>query len=150
MKDLFRIRFFDSCSDNRKSKSGPADQKRPRRPKWVVVVAIIFTFAMCGAVAHAQTPFYQGKTITIVVGYLAGDGYDIWARLLAAHMGKHIPGRPNFTVFNQPGGGGLLAVNHAGNAAPHDGTFLTIVSQSVPVVEATGGAGLRTSLAAFK
>ncbi|HEY2918176.1 MAG TPA: hypothetical protein VGK77_04180, partial [Candidatus Binatia bacterium] len=46
------------------------------------------------ASAHAQTPFYQGKTITIIVGYQAGDGYDIWARLLAAHMGKHIPGNP--------------------------------------------------------
>ena len=38
--------------------------------------------------AHAQTPFYQGKTITIIVGYLAGDGYDIWARLLAGHLGQ--------------------------------------------------------------
>ena len=52
------------------------------------------------ASADAQAPFYQNKTVTIVVGYLAGDGYDIWARLLAGHMGKHIPGNPNFMVVN--------------------------------------------------
>jgi len=47
--------------------------------------------------APAQTPFYQGKSIIIIVGYQNGDGYDIWARLLAAHMGKHIPGNPSFS-----------------------------------------------------
>ena len=60
---------------------------------------------------HAQSPFYQNKTVTIVVGYLAGDGYDIWARLLAAHMGKHIPGNPNFMVVNTPGAGSMIAAN---------------------------------------
>ncbi|MDP9129171.1 MAG: hypothetical protein M3N35_02185, partial [Candidatus Binatota bacterium] len=54
------------------------------------------------APAHAQAPFYQGKTITIIVGYLAGDGYDIWARLLVAHMGKHIPGNPGMIAQNMP------------------------------------------------
>ena len=56
--------------------------------------------------AHAQTPFYQGKTITIIVGYLAGDGYDIWARLLAGHLGKHIPGKlQRLPRQNMPGAG---------------------------------------------
>ena len=56
---------------------------------------LAFTMIFAAALnAHAQAPFYQGKTITIVVGYLSGDGYDIWARLLAANMGKHIPGTP--------------------------------------------------------
>jgi tripartite-type tricarboxylate transporter receptor subunit TctC len=52
--------------------------------------------------AAAQTPYFQNKTILITVGYQAGDGYDIWARLLAAHIGKHIPGNPNL-IKNMPG-----------------------------------------------
>jgi len=79
-----------------------------------------------------------------------GGGYDTYLRLLARHMGRHIPGHPIFKVINQPGKGGLVAVNHAANAAPQDGTFLTIVSQSVPVIEATGGPGMETSLGRFK
>ena len=55
--------------------------------------------------AHAQSPYFQGKTITLVVGYQTGDGYDIWSRLLAAHMGKHIPGSPGMIVQNMPGAG---------------------------------------------
>src|SRR5438874_4879452 len=94
--------------------------------------------------------FFAGRTITMSTHSEPGGGYDVYLRLLAQHMGRHIPGRPSFAVVNNPGGGGLAAVNHAANAAPQDGTFLTIVSQSVPVVEATGGSGLATSLTGFK
>jgi len=52
--------------------------------------------------AAAQTPFYQNKTIRIVVGNLAGDAYDLWARLFAQYMGKYLPGNPNFIVQNMP------------------------------------------------
>ena len=90
------VRWPDSFSDNRKSKI--------ENLKWMGVFAIALTFAFGVVVAHAQTPFYQGKTITIVVGYLAGDGYNIWARLLAAHMVKHIAGNPNMIAQNMPGG----------------------------------------------
>ena len=62
-----------------------------------LILGLIMIFVSRASV-QAQAPFYQNKTVTIVVGYLAGDGYDIWARLLAAHMGKHIPGNPNFMV----------------------------------------------------
>src|ERR1041385_6893732 len=72
---------------------------------------------------EAQAPFYQRKTITIVVGYLAGDGYDIWARLLAAHMPRHIPGSPNVIVQNQPGAGSLVAANSIYNVARRDRTL---------------------------
>ncbi|HSF59424.1 MAG TPA: hypothetical protein VLD83_15230, partial [Candidatus Binatia bacterium] len=60
----------------------------------------------------AQAPYFQGKTMTIVVGYQAGDGYDIWARLLAAHIGKHIPGNPGVVVQNMPGAGSMIAANY--------------------------------------
>src|SRR5918996_356384 len=64
------------------------------------------------ATAHAQSSFYQGKTITVIVGYQSGDGYDIWARLLAAHLPKHIPGQPAMIVQNMPGAGSRIAANH--------------------------------------
>ena len=99
--------------------------------------------------AHADD-FFAGKTIALSTHSEAGGGYDSYLRLLAQHIGKHIPGHPSLAVINQPGGGGLVAVNHAADAALQDGTFLTIVSQSVPVVEATGGPGLHTSLGKFK
>ena len=70
---------------------------------------------------HAQTPFYQGKTVRIVVGNLAGDAYDLWARIFAQHMGKYIPGTPNFIVQNMPGGGGLTAANYVYAVAKPDG-----------------------------
>jgi tripartite-type tricarboxylate transporter receptor subunit TctC len=79
----------------------------------------------------AQAPFYQRKTITIVVGYLAGDGYDIWARLLAAHLPRHIPGEPAFIVQNMPGAGSLIAANSIYNAAKPDGLTLGAIGPSV-------------------
>jgi len=67
---------------------------------------------------HAQTPFYQGKTVRIVVGKIVGDGYDLWARIFAQHMGKYIPGNPNFIVQNMPGGGGVIAASQVPPAEP--------------------------------
>jgi tripartite-type tricarboxylate transporter receptor subunit TctC len=80
---------------------------------------------------QAQTPFYQRKTITIVVGYLAGDGYDVWARLLAAHLPRHIPGEPNIIVQNQPGAGSLIAANSIYNVARPDGLTLGAIGPSI-------------------
>src|SRR5689334_18519809 len=99
--------------------------------------------------SHAQD-FFAGKTISLSTHSTAGAGYDTYLRLLSRHMGKHIPGKPGFIVLNQPGAGGLTAVNYAARVAPQDGTFLTIVSQGLLVIEATGRKGLQTSLGAFK
>ena len=81
--------------------------------------------------AQAQTPFFQGKTITIVVGYLAGDGYDIWTRLLAAHMGKHIPGNPNMIAQNMPGAGSMIAANYIYNVAKPEGLTMGSIGPSL-------------------
>jgi tripartite-type tricarboxylate transporter receptor subunit TctC len=99
--------------------------------------------------ARAQG-FFAGKTISLSTHSTTGAGYDTYLRLLARHMGKHIPGKPGFVILNQPGAGGLTAANYAARIAPQDGTFLTIVSQGLLVIEATGGRGLQTSLGAFK
>ena len=72
--------------------------------------------------ADAVADFYHGKTINVIVGYTAGGGYDIYARALARHMGRHLPGGPNFIVTNITGAGSLNAANHIYNVAPKDGT----------------------------
>jgi tripartite-type tricarboxylate transporter receptor subunit TctC len=81
--------------------------------------------------AEAQSPFYQGKNVVIVVGYQAGDGYDIWARLLAAHMGKHIPGNPTFIAQNMPGAGSMIAANYLYNVAKPDGLTMAAIGPSL-------------------
>jgi tripartite-type tricarboxylate transporter receptor subunit TctC len=69
---------------------------------------------------HAQAPFYEGKTIRIVVGLPAGDAYDLYARMLAAHMGKYIPGNPNIIVQNMPGASTMITANHVYNIGKPD------------------------------
>jgi tripartite-type tricarboxylate transporter receptor subunit TctC len=77
---------------------------------------------------HAQAPFYEGKTIRIVVGLPAGDAYDLYARMLAAHMGKYIPGNPNIIVQNMPGASTMITANHVYNIGKPDGlTFGSIL-----------------------
>ena len=68
--------------------------------------------------------FYKGRQITVIVGSSPGGGYDIYARLLARHMSKYIPGNPSMIVSNMPGAGSNAAVAHIYNVAPKDGTFI--------------------------
>jgi tripartite-type tricarboxylate transporter receptor subunit TctC len=68
--------------------------------------------------------FYKGKTIKIVVGFLAGDVFDLWARLYAQYMPKHIPGKPDIIVQNMPGAGSIIAANHVYNVGKPDGLTL--------------------------
>jgi tripartite-type tricarboxylate transporter receptor subunit TctC len=112
------------------------------------IIAIGLAIPVAGG-ANAQE-FFAGKTISMSTHSTAGAGYDTYLRLLSRHMAKYVPGHPGFIVLNQPGAGGLTALNYAGKIAPQDGTFLTLVSQGLLVVEATGGRGLQTSLGAFK
>jgi tripartite-type tricarboxylate transporter receptor subunit TctC len=74
------------------------------------------------AQTDAVAGFYRGKNVTVIVGYTAGGGYDIYARALARHMGRHLPGNPNFVVQNITGAGSLNAANHLYNVSPKDGT----------------------------
>ena len=90
---------------------------------WLIVV--LTGLALSTASAHAAThEFYKGKTIKIVVGFLAGDVFDLWARLYAQHMPKHIPGKPDIIVQNMPGAGSMIAANHVYSVAKPDGLTL--------------------------
>ena len=112
-----------------------------------------FSSALCGALFFVRTAaadhFFAGKTITVSTYDLPGEGYSVYVQLLIRHYGQHIPGHPSFLATNQPGAGGLLAINHAAVLAPQDGTFLTLASQGLLIFEATGQPGLQKSLGAF-
>jgi tripartite-type tricarboxylate transporter receptor subunit TctC len=84
--------------------------------------------------------YYQGKQITVIVGVDAGSGYDIYARLLTRHMGKHIPGNPNFVVQNMPGAGSVTASQYLANIAAKDGTAIGSVFPGALVEPMTGEA----------
>jgi len=75
--------------------------------------------------ATAQDAFYRGRTVTIVVGYSAGGGYDQYARLVARHIGRHIPGQPTVIVQNMPGAASMTSVRHLDANAAKDGTVIT-------------------------
>jgi tripartite-type tricarboxylate transporter receptor subunit TctC len=72
--------------------------------------------------ADAIADFYSGKSVQLVIGYAPGGGYDIYARALARHMARHIPGNPQIVVQNMPGAGSIKAANYLYNIAPKDGT----------------------------
>jgi len=77
--------------------------------------------------------FYQGKTINLVIGYSVGGGYDLYARVLAKHLGKHIPGNPTIVPLNMVGAGSLRAANYIYSVAPKDGTAIGTFSRSVAI-----------------
>jgi tripartite-type tricarboxylate transporter receptor subunit TctC len=79
-----------------------------------------------GLAAHAQSPadFYKGKTVNVIVGFSPGGGYDQYARVLARHMGNHIPGNPVLVVQNAPGAGSLTAVRRIEGNLPKDGSAI--------------------------
>jgi tripartite-type tricarboxylate transporter receptor subunit TctC len=82
--------------------------------------------------------FYRGKTITIVIGYSVGGGYDIFARLLAQHLGRHMPGNPLVVPQNMPGAGSRKAGMHLYNVAPKDGTTIGTIGRNeaiAPLIE---------------
>jgi len=77
--------------------------------------------------------FYKGRTVELVVGTLPGGGYDLYGRLIARYLGKHIPGQPTVIVRNMPGAGHLRMANWLYNAAPRDGTILATTPQSIAI-----------------
>ncbi len=107
----------------------------PIRCRLSAACALVLSTGLA-APAHAQADFYKGKTITITVGFTPGGGYDINARAIARHIGRHIPGNPNIVVQNAPGAGSLSAVRNLDATLPRDGTAIVVfnpglVTQSI-------------------
>jgi tripartite-type tricarboxylate transporter receptor subunit TctC len=109
------------------------------------VAAALLALCALALPLQAQAPeeFYRGKQIRIIVGTASGGDYDIWARLLARHLIRHIPGSPAIIVENMPGAGSLVATNHLYNVAARDGTVIGMMSRSMPAAAVMQVANVR-------
>ena len=91
----------------------------------ILALAAVATF-MSGTAARAQSDFYRGKQLKIVVGSEAGGGFSLYSLLLSSHLGKNIPGNPAVSIEHRPGSGGVNAIDYLANAAPKDGTVIAV------------------------
>ncbi len=119
----------------------PAEVRRYSMFSRTALAGVVTSMAFfCPMMAAAQgvEAFYRGKVVNMVIGYASGASNDLYARAVAQHIGKHIPGAPTVVSRNMPGGGSLLAANHIFNVAAKDGTVLGLVSPTIPLEEKLG------------
>lgn len=100
---------------------------------WLCCVPIVAALFWTVAFADGISDFYKGRKFTIVVGFSAGGGFDLYARLLSRHISKHIPGSPTVVVQNMPGAGSIKAALYVLDVAPKDGTVIGLFGRTVPV-----------------
>jgi tripartite-type tricarboxylate transporter receptor subunit TctC len=123
----------------RRAKKGDAMSKK-------IALSIAIFIGLALGISHkamAADNFYEGKTIRVAVGFSAGGGYDTYTRAVARHMGKHIPGNPEFVVENMTGAGSLVAANYTYNKADRDGTFLGVWNSAYVLYKALGDRAVR-------
>ncbi len=95
-----------------------------------------------GALAQ-EDGYWAGKTVTVNIRSTAGGGYDSHGRLVARHLGKHLPGNPDVRAVNRPGAGGVVAANYIANQAPNDGTEILIAAREIALAQRIGTQGVR-------
>ena len=100
---------------------------------WKAMGAVLAAALTLSVQAKAQSveDFYRGRQVQVLIGYSGGGGYDLYARLLARHMGKHIPGHPTLVPQNMPGAGSLKLTNYLYTVAPKDGSVIGMVSRGM-------------------
>src|SRR5215831_14849455 len=103
-----------------------------------------------GAAAAQQVEeFFARKTITVIIGYTAGGSYDLYGRMVARHLGKHVPGQPAVIAQNMPGAGALKAANYLYEVAPKDGTALGVIVESAALEQALANPAVQYDAAKF-
>src|SRR5262245_31677996 len=117
--------------------SRTSDQARSRAGRAAAALVAALALAMP---VHADpvADFYQRRTVTLVVGYGPSGGYDLFGRMMARHLGRHIPGNPTIVVQNMPGAGSLRATNWLYSVAPRDGSVIGIVARDMPMLAVLG------------
>ena len=115
-----------------------------------IVLAVVMAGLLSGFPgASAQDQFYAGKQIKLITHVGPSSGYNVWARLVAAHLGRHIPGTPSVIVQNMPGSGGLQATNYIYSLASKDGLELGALNRLVPTWSIMGYRGAKFDAAQF-
>src|SRR5260370_27187764 len=104
----------------------------------LVLVVVIASIVPAGA----QPRFFEGKTVRIVVGFSAGGGYDTYSRVIARHLGRHVPGKPTVIVENMPGAGSLIAANHLYKVAKPDGLTIGNFAGGLVLAQVLGQPGI--------
>jgi len=99
--------------------------------------------------ADEISDFYSGRQVRLLIGYTAGGGYDTYARLLARHLGKHIPGNPTVVPQNMPGAGSLALANFLYNVAPKDGSVIGTFARGMAMEPLISGEGTRFDASQF-
>ena len=114
--------------------------------------AMLCAGALAGASASAQSPadFYKGKTVNVLIGVGVGGEYDLHARIVARHIGKHAPGAPNFVPQNMTGAGGAKMAAYLAEVAPKDGTNIGMIANNFPAMQAAGLDVIRFDLGKFQ
>ena len=111
---------------------------------WLSISVVLGLILLAPAPAQSSThEFYKGKTIRFVVGFAPGGGYDVSARLVGRHIGKHIPSNPTIVVENMTGAGSLIAANYTYNSAKPDGLFIGIWNSAYVLRQALGDKAVR-------
>lgn len=114
-----------------------------------VVTLALFLFCAWASHLHAQTPYYQGKQIKVIVGFTTGGFYDRWARLLARYMPKYIAGNPSFIVQNMPGAGSVVATNYIYSVAKSDGLTIGFPSSGIYLDQLVGRSEVKFDIRKF-
>jgi tripartite-type tricarboxylate transporter receptor subunit TctC len=96
------------------------------------ILGLLTSLPMTSAQAQDADAFYKGKSVTLYIGYSAGGGYDLYARLLARHLGDFLPGKPNVVPENMPGAGSLKVAKYISSVAPRDGTAIGTFARGMP------------------
>jgi tripartite-type tricarboxylate transporter receptor subunit TctC len=104
------------------------------------IVCVLSTFTHSSHAAGVDD-FYKGRTLSIIIGYSVGGGYDTYGRLLSRYIGDHIPGRPTVVPQNMPGAGSIKAANYIYGVAPKDGSAIATFGRTIPVAPLLAAAG---------
>lgn len=103
----------------------------------------------CAQAQEAVAAFYRGKQVSILVGSAPGGGYDLYARHIARHFSKHLPGNPDMVVQNMPGAGGLIAANHLYTRAPRDGSTIGHIQGPLSIRQIAGARNVMYDMRKF-
>ena len=157
LKDL-RVQRFKSSrvkgSKNRGSRIENGGWRRSaifylRSSTLVLLVPLILVLSVSLGPLYAQEPFYQGKTIRVIVGSSAGGGYDLWPRLAVRYLAQYIPGKPEIIVQNMPGAGSIVAANYVYGVAKPDGLTLGAINPALYFDQLVGRKEVRFDFSKF-